>query len=418
MFKQISECRICGSKNLSIYLDLGSMPLANALLRPETKEKPEHFFPLETMFCNDCSLSQLSVVVDPNILFSGYAYRSSISKTFRQHCRDMGVEIKKRLGGKNGLLALDIASNDGCLLKEFRSEGFKVVGVEPATNLAAIARADAITTFDSFWSAKTAENIVKELGKVDVITATNVLAHVDDVNAFVSALDIVLNENGLVVIEVPTVANIVEKNQFDTIYHEHLSYFLLKPLMTLFERNGFNVIDIQQFEIHGGSMRIFAAKKSSSLKKNEITINQYIEMEELKQLYSLQTYLKLARNVEKIKKELLSILTEINEGGKHVAAYGASAKGNTLLNYCGIGTNLISFIIDDTPEKQNCLAPGNHIPILPYVHLEEKKPQYLVLLAWNFARELISKTSVHRNRGGKYIIPIPEVKIVSSENEL
>ncbi|MDO8554708.1 MAG: class I SAM-dependent methyltransferase [Candidatus Micrarchaeota archaeon] len=330
----------------------------------------------------------------------------------------MGVEIKKRLGGKNGLLALDIASNDGCLLKEFRSEGFKVVGVEPATNLAAIARADAITTFDSFWSAKTAENIVKELGKVDVITATNVLAHVDDVNAFVSALDIVLNENGLVVIEVPTVANIVEKNQFDTIYHEHLSYFLLKPLMTLFERNGFNVIDIQQFEIHGGSMRIFAAKKSSSLKKNEITINQYIEMEELKQLYSLQTYLKLARNVEKIKKELLSILTEINEGGKHVAAYGASAKGNTLLNYCGIGTNLISFIIDDTPEKQNCLAPGNHIPILPYVHLEEKKPQYLVLLAWNFARELISKTSVHRNRGGKYIIPIPEVKIVSSENEL
>lgn len=418
MFNYISKCRVCSSTDLSKYLDLGEMPLANALIKSEADRKSEHFFPLEVLFCNNCSLSQLSVVVDPKILFSGYVYRSSISKTFRQHCLAMGVELKKRLGGKNGLLALDIASNDGCLLKEFRSAGFRVAGVEPAKNLVALARADSIITFDTFWNAETAENILKELGKVDVITATNVLAHVDDVNAFVSALDIVLNENGLVVIEVPTVANIVEKNQFDTIYHEHLSYFLLKPLIKLFEANGFKVVDIQQFKIHGGTMRVFAAKKPSSIRKNDATITKAIRNEKLKNLYSIETYLKLARNVEKIKNDLILILNDIKNKGKHVAAYGASAKGNTLLNYCGVGAGLIDFIIDDTPEKQNCQSPGNNIPIFAPLHLEEKKPEYLILLAWNFAKELISKTTSHQYRGGKYIVPIPEVKVISSEEEL
>ncbi len=417
MFKQLSECRVCGSKQLEKYLDLGETPLANSLVRPETKGKKELYFPLEVLFCKKCCLSQLSVVVDPKVLFWGYVYRSSISKTFQQHCREMAVEIKKRLSGRQGLSVLDIASNDGCLLKEFKGEGYNVVGVEPATNLAEIARAQGIPTIDEFWSEKAAKKIFKGFGKVDVITATNVFGHVHGLHAFVKAVRGVLKDNGMVVVEVPTVANIVGKNQFDTIYHEHLSYFLLKPLAELFSRNGMEVVDVQEFAIHGGTLRLFAAKKDS-MHSNTLAVKKILEREQAQGLYSIETYHLLRKNVEKIKLGLLSLLEKIKAEKKHVAAYGASAKGSTLLNYCGIGNNFIDFIIDDTPEKQNCWSPGNHIPIYPSSRLEEEKPDYLLLLAWNFAKELISKTPLHRARKGKYIIPIPEVRVISSEVEL
>ena len=227
MYKKLLSCRICGSKKLSKYLNLGEMPLANSLIRPEKKDQKEPVFPLEVLFCENCSLSQLSIVVDPKILFWGYVYRSSISKTFQNHCRQMAVDLKKILKQDNPFI-LDIASNDGCLLKEFKKEGYKVVGVEPATNLAEIAIKNGIHTISSFWNDKTASKIVKELGKPEVITATNVLAHVDDINSFVNSLKIILNDDNFFVMEVPTVANIIEKNEFDTIYNEQLSYFLLK----------------------------------------------------------------------------------------------------------------------------------------------------------------------------------------------
>jgi len=416
MFKQITSCRICNSKNLSKYLDLGKLPLANSLIDPEKKEK-EHFFPLEVLFCNDCCLSQLSIVVDPEIMFNNYVYRASVSKTFQNHCREMAKEIKKRFKTQK-LSVLDIASNDGCLLKEFKKENFEVIGVEPAANIAKIAEENKITTINSFWNKNAVKKVLNKTGKVDVVTATNVLAHVHDISSFVSVIKEVLKENGLVVIEVPNAHNIIEKNQFDTIYHEHLSYFIFKPLIELFERNDFELVDVQKVNIHGGSLRIFAAKKNSSVKKNKEAVNELIQEEKSKGLYELKTYLQLAKNAERIKNDLILIMKEIKSKGKTIAAYGASAKGSTLLNYCGVGTNYIDFIVDDTPEKQNHLTPGNHIPIFSKSYLEENKTDYLLLLSWNFAKEFISKTPEHREKGGKYIIPIPEVKVIESEDEL
>ena len=417
MYQKLPACRVCGSKSLSGYLDLGEMPLANSLVRPEAKGKKELFFPLEVLFCNDCCLSQLSVVVDPKVLFWGYVYRSSVSKTFQRHCRGMALNLREMFAGKKGLSVLDIASNDGCLLVEFMEEGFKVMGVEPATNLAEIAISKGIPTIDLFWGSIAAKKVLKGFGKVDVVTATNVLGHVNDVHAFVRAAKLVLKEQGLFVVEVPTVANIVKKNQFDTIYHEHLSYFLLKPLAELFSRNGMEIVDVQEFEIHGGTMRVFAAFKGA-WEKNSVGIERVLEKEEKEGMYFLGTYIALKKDVEKIRRDLVSLLKELKSEKKRIVAYGASAKGSTLLNYCNIGTEFIDFVIHDTPEKQNCWTPGNHLPIFPSSHLEEKKPDFLLLLAWNFSKELISKTPLHMKRGGKYIIPIPEVKIVSSVEEL
>ncbi|MFH1895492.1 MAG: class I SAM-dependent methyltransferase [archaeon] len=417
MFKKISSCRICNSKNLSKYLDLGETPLANSLIKPENKNQKELFFPLETLYCSDCSLSQLSIVVDPKTMFSDYVYRSSVSETFRKHCSELAVELKKRFE-KNDLKALDIASNDGCLLMEFKKHGFSVIGVEPAKNIAVIAEKNKIHTITEFWDTKTAEKILKEFGKADVITATNVLAHVDKVSDFVSAMHSVLDENGLIVIEVPSAEKLIEENEFDTIYHEHLSYFLLKPLIELFERNSFKAVDVEQIGIHGGTIRFFAAKNSSKRKPNTKALTGFLEKENASGLYELKTYLRLAENTKKIKSDLTSLLKKLKSENKSVAAYGASAKGSTLLNYCNIGTDFIDFIVDDTPEKQNKLTPGNHISVFPRTRLEKEKPDFLLLLSWNFAREFIKKTPEHRLRGGKYILPIPAVKIISSEDEL
>ncbi|MBU2100061.1 class I SAM-dependent methyltransferase [Candidatus Micrarchaeota archaeon] len=417
MFKEINCCRICNSSNLSEYLDLGKTPLANSLVRPENKDKKEIFFPLKVLFCNNCFLSQLSIVVDPEILFKDYVYRSSVSKTFQNHCNQMAKELKKRFEKEN-LLVLDIASNDGCLLQEFKKQGFKVIGVEPAVNISKIANENKIQTINAFWDLDTAKKVLEEFGKVNVITATNVLAHVDEVSSFVSAMHYVLDDNGLIVIEVPYAENLIEKNQFDTIYHEHLSYFIFRPLIELFERNNFKVIDVQKVDIHGGTLRVFAAKKTSSRKINENAIQQLLKEEKSKNLYKIETYFQLAKNTEKIKFDLVSLLKEIKEKNQKTAAYGASAKGSTLLNYCNIGTDFIDFIIDDTPEKQNLLTPGKHIPIFPRSFLEENKTDFLLLLSWNFAKEFISKTAEHRKKGGKYILPIPEVKVIESEEEI
>lgn len=413
MYKKISSCRICGSKKIQKYLDLGKMPLANSLIRPEKTGRKELVFPLEVLFCPECALSQLSVVVDPKALFSDYVYRSSVSKTFRNHCREMAADFKKIIGRKKERpFVLDIASNDGCLLREFRGENYRVLGIEPAENLAHLAEEEGLDTMAVFWDKKTAQKISREIGVPDVITATNVLAHVDDVHSFVGAVSEILGRENFFVVEVPTAANIIQKNEFDTIYHEHLSYFLLKPLLELFSRNGLEVFDAQMLEIHGGTLRVFAAKKGSVFRVNNKNIQKVLESEKKAKLYDFGTYLPLSKNISRLKADTIALLDKIKKEGKTIAAYGAAAKGNTLLNYYGIGKQYLDFIIDDTPEKQHCFTPGQHIPIFPSGYLEEKKPDYILLLAWNFFRELIDRIPKHRLRGGKYIIPIPEPRVI------
>jgi len=407
VYRKLTRCRICNSEDLIKYLDLGATPLANSLLDEKNLDKKESRFPLEVLYCNNCSLSQLSIVVDPKVLFSEYVYRSSISKTFESHCRQMAETVSNMMDGKGNLI-VDIASNDGCLLQQFKDCGFRTLGIEPAENLVKIAQAIGIETEGLFWDMDAAEKILKKYGKAKVITATNVLAHVDDLGEFLKAVNVLLDENGLFIVEVPYLHDLLAKNEFDTIYHEHLSYFLVKPLQTLYRKNGLAINKIEKFQIHGGSIRIYASNDSS---KSDKSIDEFLSMEKNSGLYSIEAYKSFDNKVKNIKEDLIKLLKELKSQNKKVAAYGASAKGNTLLNYCNANKDLIKFIVEDTPEKQNKFAPGSRIPIKDASYLEKENPDFLVMLAWNFAKEIMQKTEGFRKRGGKYIIPIPEVKV-------
>ncbi len=409
IYKKIKKCRICSSSNLVKYLDLGETPLANSFIELKDKNKKEKKFQLEVLYCKDCSLSQLSIVVNPKTLFSKYIYSSSVSKTFQQHCREMAEQVYRLMDNTKNKLVVDIASNDGCLLQQFKKKGFKTIGVEPAKNIAKLANSSGIKTICSFWNAKTAREILNKYGKAKIITATNVFAHVDSLNGFLDAVNILLDKRGLFIVEVPYLYDLLTKNEFDTIYHEHLSYFLVKPLKKLYENNGLHIISIKKYPIHGGSLRIYASKNKL---KEDKSVDYFLKLEDKKGLYSIKAYINFNKNVKKIKKDFLDLLKTLKNKNKKVAAYGASAKGNTLLNYCRINNNLISFIVDDTLQKQNKLAPGSRILIKKPNYLENAKPDYIVLLAWNFANELMQKTNNHKARNGKYIIPIPRVRIV------
>lgn len=400
-YKRVTACRVCGSKKLKKYLDLGEVPLANNLSNPEKK------YPIEMLFCEECSLSMISVVVDPKILYSSYVYHSSISNTFKKHCRSMALTIKDILSKQSDLqnhMAVDIASNDGCLLEQFKAEGFYVMGVEPCKELAMEAEAKGISTVDEFWSEETA----KRVPACDVITATNVFAHVDDVISFVKLAKSKLRvySKGIMVVEVPYMANLLNYVQFDTIYHEHLSYFLFKPLYRLFNDLGCPIFRVDHLPMHGGSLRIFASPYEYEI---EGSVNETLLSECNFGFNELSTYKDFSDNIEFIRNDLPFLLFSLAEEGKKVMGYGASAKGISLLNYCDIDNDVIHSIVDETPAKQGKLTPGSDVPIVPFEAFEKEKPDYILLLAWNFADELIKKT---KHLGAKYIIPIPEVVII------
>ncbi|MBW2983760.1 class I SAM-dependent methyltransferase [Candidatus Woesearchaeota archaeon] len=410
-YKSRDTCRICGSRNLIKYFDLGNIPLVNSFVAPGEKEADK--MPLAVMFCNDCSNSQLNVVVNPTHLFSDYIYHSSVSKTLQKHFSQMAKDIKSLFKNKNNLKCLDIASNDGCLLKEFRAQGYDVIGVEPAKNLSKIANAQGIKTINSFWNMTAAKEVLKELGKVDVITATNVLAHVDDIHSFVSAVYEVLSDNGIFVIEVPYMRELIRNKEFDTMYHEHLSYFLVKPLIKLFFRHKMKICNLSGLDMHGGTIRITAIKDSNTrIKTNQKIIDKFLEIELKEKLYTIKPYKKLEEKAKSVKERFIKKLTKIKAGGKKVAGYGAAAKGNVFVNYCGLDKEDINFIVDDTKDKQGKLYPGTRIPIVPCEWIDKEKPDYLLILAWNFAGEIIEKTKEYKENGGKYIIAIPKLKVI------
>jgi len=412
-YKQVTSCRICQNRELKRYLDLGQIPLVNSYVHRKNKESAEEKYPLQLDYCTNCSQSQLSIVVDPKILYQVYFYRSSISKTFIQHCHQTARSLVDRFQLTSDDLIVEIASNDGCSLQEFKKFGMRVVGVDPAQNLAKIANKQGITTLPSFWNQESALKILTEHGKASVINAANVFAHVDELDEFLQAVHILLKENGIFIIEVPYLFNFINRTEFDTTYHEHLSYFLVKPLIKLFDKHSLKVFDIEEISIHGGSIRVYVRKSTNkTIEVNEASINQLLDLEKSVGLHELTTYLTFPKDVEKIKNDLLGLLIKLRSENKKVAAYGASAKGTVLSNYCGIDHNLVSYIIDDTPEKIGYLTPGNHIEIVPLTHLQNDTPDYLILFAWNFLEELIEKTKEYRKNGGRYIIPIPSVRVI------
>lgn len=419
-YKWITECRVCGSRKLRKYLDLGNQPLANALL--ESRDSECKKYPLQVLFCEECSLSQLSVVVNRNILYENYPYHSSVSSTFKAHCSDMAKSIRgmfkhpKTYDGWDGpqpnpvsgkpidnLLMIDIASNDGCLIEQFKANGFNVMGIEPSKNLADEANRKDLRTVCEFWDEKG----VGWITPADVITATNVFAHVDDVHGFLKLAKKKLRaySNGFIVIEVPWLKNLIEKNQFDTIYHEHLSYFLLKPIKRLAKDLGMSVFMAEELDIHGGSLRVYISPWE---REEHESVGRIMGSEEESGLYSYKTYKDYSSKVNSVKDHLMSLLEELNMGCKKVVGYGASAKGIMLMNYCGIDDGHLDYVVDDTKMKQGKFIPGCGIKIVPKSKLKRDGSDYILLLSWNFENELKENT---RSVGAKYITPIPMVRL-------
>ena len=408
---KLTKCRICSNENLHDVLSLGMMPLANNFLKKEQISAPEFVSPLGVIFCANCGLVQLSHVVSPNIMFRDYVYIPSTSKTLIHHFAELAKKTVEKFNLPGDSLVVDIGSNDGTLLKLFKTHKVKVLGIEPATNIAKLAEANGIETINDFFNQRTALKVVGNKGKAKVITGTNVFAHVNDLDGFLKGIDILLEDNGIFIIEVPYLPDLLEKIEFDTIYHEHLSYFSIKPLTRLVEKFKMEIFDVERIGIHGGSIRVFVKRASASGPVSESVAN-LLALEQERKLDSIETYLTFATEVASIKERLLELLKRLKSEGKRIVGYGAAAKGNTLLNYCKIGTDILDYIVDNIPYKQGRYTPGMHIPVVPEERLTQDRPDYALILAWNFAEEIMAKQQKYKELSGQFIIPVPNPQIV------
>jgi SAM-dependent methyltransferase len=386
------------------------MPIPNGFLTKEELKVKELRYPLGTYVCENCSLVQLTHVVPAKIMFKNYLYIPSTSSTMVNHFKTMADELTKELSLTNKDLVIDIGSNDGTMLGFFKENEVTVLGIDPATNLAQVARLRGIESIDDFFTSKLAKKVRKEKGKAKVITATNVVAHIDNLHDLCEGVAELLHNNGVFVTEFPYLADLLDKNEFDTIYHEHLSYFTIRPLVELFKRHNMKIVDIKKLPIHGGSIRVYITKNTSKRKPAKI-VQEFVNNELLKKLNTRLPYDDFSRRVAVIKRDLVGYLKKLKKNGKKVVGYGASAKGNVMLNYCNIDTRLLDYIVDSIHYKQGRFTPGTHIPIYPETRLEKDMPDYALLLAWNFADEIIQKQSKDREKGGQFIITIPYLRI-------
>lgn len=408
----IIHCRICNGTELFCYLDLGVMPLVNSFARTSEEARQQERFPLQVLYCKSCGLSQLSHIIPPKQLFSSYAYRSSISKTFVAHCNDLvsGL-IANTIYLNQGDLIVDIGSNDGTMLKAFQRAGYiKVLGVDPAEEVARHATKEGVPTLAAFWNSELAASIRDIWGPASVIIATNVFAHVADVQDFLTSCQVLLGEDGVIILEFPYLVDLLSKNQFDTIYHEHLSYFSLRPFLFLVDRCQLQIVSVQRIPIHGGSLRVMLQRTRPELLHDNYT--DLIQYEEDIGLCSFTTYTKWAQGIHSQIQKTARQLTLLNQNGAKIYGFGASAKGGVLLNALGIGAEVIEAVIDDTPTKIGLFIPGIGIPIVSREILDKDPPDYLLLLAWNFTEEIMANTSTYREKGGKYILPIPRLEIL------
>lgn len=409
---KVNNCRICHSQNLIRFLDLGFTPPADGFLTPARLEEPEVYYPLEVFICNNCSLVQLGYVVPPEILFQqDYPYESSTTETGRKHFYSLARDAYQRFKLKPDDLVIDIGSNVGELLQGFKNAGTSnVLGIEPAPNIYQIAHKNGIESINEFISEKLAFEIIKTKGKAKIVTATNVVAHINDQHALVRAVNMLLAERGIFIFEAPYLVTLIDNLEYDTIYHEHLSYLSVKPMTRLFQQFGMEIFDVLEISIHGGSLRYFVGRKGDYPISNNMT--RLLEMEEAKKVYDIERLSEFARSVHKNREELTWLLKSIKHDGKRVVGVSAPAKGMTLLNYCKIGSETLDFITEKASLKIGKYTPGTHIPVLPDAELIRQMPDYALLLAWNFAEEIIKNLNEYRQAGGKFIIPVPEPRIV------
>lgn len=405
-------CRFCGAPLSEVFVDLGASPLANSYLEPEDLARAEAFYPLCVYVCGECLLVQLPEEERPEAIFSDYAYFSSYSDSWLRHAKTYAEAMIERFGLGPGTQAIEIASNDGYLLRWLKERGIPVLGIEPARNVAEAAEAAGIPTIVKFFGAATARELVAEGKRADLLVGNNVLAHVPGLNDFVAGLKILLAPSGVLTMEFPHLLRLMAEDQFDTIYHEHYSYFSFATVRKVFSAHGLTLFDVEELPTHGGSLRIYARHDEDASKPVGERVADLLAREEAAGLGKLETYRSFGERVQRVKWGLLRFLIASKEAGKSIAGYGAPAKGNTLLNYCGIRTDFLDYTVDRSPHKQGRYLPGVRIPIHGPDRLRETRPDYVLILPWNLKEEIVEQMADVRSWGGRFVVAIPEVEIL------
>lgn len=408
------ECRVCQGKKLVKVIDLGLQPLANAFLRKEDIGKLEAKYPLEVYFCEKCSLAQLIHVVDKEILFRDYIYFSSGMPKLSNHFQSYAEDVIARFLKKKNDLVVEVGSNDGILLRFFKERGFRVLGVDPAKNIAKVANENGVTTVADFWSAKLAKDLGRAHGAAAAILGNNVVAHINDYDGLCRGVKSLLSKSGVFVFEAPYLVDMFKNLTFDTIYHEHLSYLAIRPLLALFKKYDLEIFEVKIVEAQGQSIRVFVGHKGAH--KVRRSVAECIKEELALGLNKKESYLMLAEKIRKYKVKTKNLLTKLKNEGKKISAYGAPAKGNTLLNYYGIGTELLDYAMDELPSKQGLYTPGTHILVVPKDYTRVHRVDYYLLLAWNYAKVILEKEKEFLDDGGAFILPTGKIITQKSYN--
>jgi len=408
MANPINICRFCGSELKHIFADLGISPLSNSYLKSQDLYRMEPHYPLCVYVCDACYLVQLPVFESPEAIFEDYAYFSSYSESWLKHAKTYVGEMVDRFRFDGKSQVIEIASNDGYLLQYFKERGIPILGIEPAKNVAKAAQEAGIPTIIDFFGTQMAKELTREGKYADLLLGNNVLAHVPTLNDFVEGMKIILKPHGVITMEFPHLMRLIEENQFDTIYHEHFSYFSFTTVEKVFAKHGLVLFDVEELPTHGGSLRIYARHTEDNSKPVGVRVLELKEREEAAGFSRIEYYLSFEEKVKKTKRRILNFLVKAKEEGKSIVGYGAPAKGNTLLNYCGIRTDFIEYTVDRSPHKQGQYLPGTHIPIYPPDKIKETKPDYVVILPWNLKEEITDQMAHIREWGGRFLVLIPE----------
>jgi hypothetical protein len=407
------NCRFCNTKLTQTFCDLGMSPLSNAYLKPEQLQQMEPFYPLHAYVCEHCYLVQLQEFQSPENIFSDYAYFSSYSESWLKHAKTYTEYMIERFKFNNSNQIIEIASNDGYLLQYFKQHNIPVLGIEPAENVAKVAQAAGIPSVIKFFGIQTAKELVNEGKQADLLLGNNVLAHVPDINYFVGGMKLLLKPDGIITMEFPHLLRLIEQNQFDTIYHEHFSYLSFSTVEKIFAKHGLTLFDVEELTTHGGSLRIFAKHTEDNTHPLTHRLKELRQLELQQGLGDIETYQIFAENMRETKRKILEFLIQTKQAKKTIVAYGAPAKGNTLLNYCGIRDDFIDYTVDLSPHKQGLFLPGTHIAIHHPDKIKQTKPDYLVILPWNLKDEIIEQMAYIREWGGQFVTLIPHVEVVS-----